>query len=198
MTDFAEVECRLRERGYAVRQFATGAEAAVYLDREIDGVTVGIGGSATIRELGLYERLQSHNTVFWHWEQLPREARRSAMTAEVYLTSVNALARTGELVNIDGTGNRTSSMLFGHRRIFFLVGRNKLTADYDSAVWRARNIAAPQRARQLQVKTPCAERADRCYDCKSPDRICHGLVTLWGPMNGMEAEILLIDQDLGL
>ncbi len=198
MTDFAEVECRLRERGYAVRQFATGAEAAVYLDREIDGVTVGIGGSATIRELGLYERLQSHNTVFWHWEQPPREARRSAMTAEVYLTSVNALARTGELVNIDGTGNRTSSMLFGHRRIFFLVGRNKLTADYDSAVWRARNIAAPQRARQLQVKTPCAERADRCYDCKSPDRICHGLVTLWGPMNGMEAEILLIDQDLGL
>lgn len=198
MTDFAEVECRLRERGYAVRQFATGAEAAVYLDREIDGVTVGIGGSATIRELGLYERLQSHNTVFWHWEQPPREARRSAMTAEVYLTSVNALARTGELVNIDGTGNRTSSMLFGHRRIFFLVGRNKLTADYDSAVWRARNIAAPQRARQLQVKTPCAERADRCYDCKSPDRICRGLVTLWGPMNGMEAEILLIDQDLGL
>ena len=89
-------------------------------------------------------------------------------------------------------------MLFGHRRIFFLVGRNKLTADYDSAVWRARNIAAPQRARQLQVKTPCAERADRCYDCKSPDRICRGLVTLWGPMNGMEAEILLIDQDLGL
>ena len=198
MTDFAEVECRLRERGYAVRQFATGAEAAAYLDREIDGVTVGIGGSATIRELGLYERLQSHNTVFWHWEQPPREARRSAMMTEVYLTSVNALARTGELVNIDGTGNRTSSMLFGHRRIFFLVGRNKLTADYDSAVWRARNIAAPQRARQLQVKTPCAERADRCYDCKSPDRICRGLVTLWGPMNGMEAEILLIDQDLGL
>ena len=80
----------------------------------------------------------------------------------------------------------------------YLIGRNKLTEDYEKAVWRARNIAAPQRAKQLNVNTPCAEQADRCYDCKSPGRICRGLVTLWGPMMSMEAEVLLIDEDLGL
>ena len=198
MTDFTAVEKNLKARGYEVRQFATGAEAAAYLDAAMDGVTVGIGGSATVRELGLYELLARHNTVTWHWEQPAEEARRSAMTTEVYLTSVNALAETGELVNIDGTGNRVASTLFGHRKIYFLIGRNKLAADYDSAVWRARNVAAPQRARQLQAKTPCAERADRCYDCKSSGRICRGMVTLWGPMAGMEAEVLLINQELGL
>ena len=84
------------------------------------------------------------------------------------------------------------------KKVYYLIGRNKLTADYEKAVWRARNIAAPQRAKQLNAKTPCAEQADRCYDCKSPGRICRGLVTLWGPMMSMEAEILLIDEDLGL
>ena len=69
---------------------------------------------------------------------------------------------------------------------------------YDEALWRARNIASPQNARRLGKKTPCAVKGDRCYDCKSPDRICRGLVTLWGPMTGMEAEVLLVDEDLGL
>ena len=105
-----------------------------------------------------------------------------AMDTEVYLCSANALAETGELVNIDGAGNRVASTLFGHRKIYFVVGANKLCPTYEDAVFRARNVAAPQRARQLGAKTPCAVHADRCYDCKSPGRICRGLVTLWGPM----------------
>ena len=120
------------------------------------------------------------------------------MQTDVYLTSVNALAQTGEIVNIDGVGNRVAATLFGHQKVYYLVGRNKLTEDEAQAVWRARNVAAPQRAQQMGAKTPCAEKADRCYDCKSPGRICRGLVTLWGPMLGMEAEVLLIDEELGL
>ena len=82
--------------------------------------------------------------------------------------------------------------------MYFAIGRNKLAPDYEKAVWRARNVAAPQRASQLGRKTPCAVKKDRCYDCKSPERICRGMTTLWGPMTGMEAEVLLIDADLGL
>ena len=91
-----------------------------------------------------------------------------------------------------------ASTLFGHKRLYYVVGRNKLTGTYEEAVWRARNVAAPQRAQQMNKKTPCAIKADRCYDCKSPDRICRGMTTIWGPMMAQTAEVLLIDEDLGL
>ena len=197
MADFETVKKNLEARGYAVRVFATGKEAADYLDAAIDGKSVGFGGSATLDALGLYERLGSHNRTIWHWKDKDA-ARREAMVSDVYLTSVNGLAETGELVNIDGAGNRAAATLFGHEKVYFVIGQNKLAPAYDGAVWRARNVAAPQRARQLGKKTPCAVKCDRCYDCKSPERICRGLVTLWGPMMGMEAEVLLVEEDLGL
>nr|WP_326165387.1 lactate utilization protein [uncultured Oscillibacter sp.] len=195
---FDMVKKELEGRGYTVRTFSSGGEAADYLDAAIDGRSVGFGGSATLDALGLYERLGRHNEVVWHWKQDAAPARRAAMQTEVYLTSVNALAQTGELVNIDGAGNRVAATLFGHEKVYFVIGRNKLAPSYEEAVWRARNVAAPQRARQLGKKTPCAVKCDRCYDCKGPERICRGLVTLWGPMMGMEAEVVLIDEDLGL
>ena len=196
---FDTVKQNLEERGYTVRVFSTGKEAADYLDAAIDGRSVGFGGSATLDALGVYERLGKHNETVWHWKwEDPAAARREAMTTDVYLTSVNALAETGELVNIDGAGNRVAATLFGHEKVYYVIGRNKLSATYHEAVWRARNVAAPQRARQLGKKTPCAVKCDRCYDCKSPERICRGFVTLWGPMMGMEAEVLLVDEELGL
>ena len=189
----------LKEAGFSVHVFDTGAEAAAWLDRQVSGMTVGIGGSATVKALGLYDLLKAHNTVYWHWEQEQDEARLNAMKTDVYLTSSNALAETGEIVNIDGRGNRVSSTLFGHRKVYFLIGQNKLTETYEEAVWRARNIAAPRRARQFNVKTPCvASGGDRCFNCKSPERVCRAMVTLWGPMMGSEAEVLLIREDLGL
>lgn len=196
---FDAVKKNLEARGYAVRVFATGKEAADYLDAAIDGKSVGFGGSVTLDALGLYERLGSHNRTIWHWKWEDKDAaRREALTTELYLTSVNGLAETGELINIDGAGNRVAATLFGHEKVYFVIGRNKLAPTYEEAVWRARNIASPQNAKRLGKKTPCAVSGDRCYDCKSPERICRGLVTLWGPMMGMEAEVLLVDEDLGL
>ncbi len=197
--NFDTVKQSLEARGYTVRAFSTGKEAADYLDAAVDGKSVGFGGSATLDALGLYERLGSHNETVWHWKWEDKDAaRREAMVSDVYLTSVNGLAETGELVNIDGAGNRVAATLFGHEKVFFVIGRNKLAPTCDEAVWRARNTAAPQRARQLGKKTPCAVKCDRCYDCKSPERICRGLAVLWGPMMGMAAEVLLVDEDLGL
>ena len=115
------------------------------------------------------------------------------------LSSVNGLAETGELINIDGAGNRVASTLFGHKRVYFVVGANKIAPDYDAALWRARNIAAPKNAQRLKRKTPCAAKGDRCYDCSSPERICRELVVLWDKPMGVDTmEIVLIDQDLGM
>lgn len=195
---FDTVKKNLEDRGYAVEVFASGAEAAAYLDGAVDGKSVGFGGSMTLDQLGLYDALGKHNTVVWHWKQDAGPARREGMFTDVYLSSANGLAETGEIINIDGNGNRVAATLFGHEKVYFVIGRNKLAPTYEEALWRARNIASPKNAQRLGKKTPCAVKGDRCYDCKSPDRICRGLVTLWGPMMGMETEILLVDEDLGL
>lgn len=196
MSDLRKTAESLRERGFAVACFETAAEATGYLDGKIDGKTVGFGGSVTLKTMGLYDRLTRHNQVAWHWEG-GAEHRTVAALAQVYVTSANGLAETGEIVNIDGAGNRAASTLFGHEKVYFVVGKNKIAPTYDEALWRARNIAAPHNAQKLGKKTPCARLADRCYDCKSPERICRGLVVLWEPMMGAEAEVILVNEDLG-
>ena len=199
--DFTKVKSALEARGFKVSAFPTAAEAARYLNGQINGVSVSFGGSVTLEQMGLFESLGQHNEVLSHWHvpagKDPAEIRAKAMTTEVYLTSANGLAETGEIVNIDGTGNRVSGMLFGHKKVYFVVGRNKLAPDYDGALWRARNIAAPKNAQRLGTRTPCAARGDRCYDCKSPQRICRGLVVLWEAMKGCETEVVLVDEELG-
>lgn len=201
MDQFAVIKKNLEERGYTVSCFATGKEAAAYLDKQIDGKTVGFGGSMTLEEIGLYERLAPHNDVRWH-QRIPegktsKEVRERANAAEIYISSVNGIAETGEIINIDGNCNRIAAILYGHEKVYLVAGKNKLAPDYDSALWRARNIASPRNAKRLGMKTPCAVKADRCYDCKSPERICRGLSVLWSkPMTGA-FEVVLIDEDLG-
>lgn len=185
----------LNARGYSVRHFTTAQQAADYLDEQIDGVSVSIGGSVTVKELGLYPRLSAHNQVIWHWEG---GSLADAANTDVYITSANGLAETGEIVNIDGTGNRAASTLYGHKKVYFVIGSNKIAPDYDGALWRARNIAAPKNAQRLNRKTPCAVKGDRCYDCSNPERICGGLVVLWcRPWGIGEIEVILVDQELG-
>ena len=195
--NFDRVEQALTRARFRCHCFATGQDAAQWLAAECSGKTVGIGGSMTAKAMKLEELLPRTSTVYWHWLTPGPETLANAATAQVYLTSVNALAETGELINIDGTGNRVASGLFGHEKVYFIVGRNKVAPDYDAALWRARNIAGPKNAQKLHKKTPCAIKADRCYDCKSPDRICCGLVVLWRPMMGQDIEIILVDEDLG-
>ena len=201
MTDFSRVKQNLEARGFRVSVFATAAEAADYLDSAIDNTSVGFGGSVTLEQMGLYERLERHDRVNWHWRPTVdgADARQAAMTAEHYITSVNGLAETGELINIDGTGNRVASTLYGHKKVWFVVGRNKLAPTYEEALWRARNIAAPKNAQRLGRKTPCAVHGDRCYDCKSPERICRGLSVIWGRPTPVETmEVVLIGEELGM
>lgn len=196
MADLQKTKQALESRGFSVQLFPDARAASDYLNRAVDGTTAGFGGSVTLEQLGLFDTLSTHNTVFWHWKQ-GGEARQSAAGAAVYFTSANGIAETGEILNIDGAGNRVASMLYGHRRLYIVAGRNKVAPTYEEALWRARNIAAPKNAQRLKTATPCAAKGDRCYDCKSPQRICRGLAVLWAPMMGVETEVILIDQDLG-
>ena len=190
MADIEKLRKNLEDRGIRSSYFATAQAAADYLDRQIDGTTVGIGGSMTVKAMGLYPRLSSHNRVVWHWEGGSLE---EAARTEVYLTSANGVAETGELVNIDGNCNRIASSVYGHKRVYFVVGINKIEPDYDRALWRARN------AQRLGRKTPCAVKGDRCYDCKSPERICRGLSVIWGRPTPVEVmEVVLIGEELGM
>ena len=198
--NFDHLREKLEKNGFAVSVFATGEEAAAYLNEQIDQRTVGMGGSMTIAELGLRESLSRHNVVFSHGftPAPPAQVQQLAAGAEVYLLSANGIAGdTGEILNIDGTGNRVSSSLYGHRKVYILAGRNKISPNFHSALQRVRNVVAPKNAQRLGRKTPCAAKGDRCYDCDSPERICRSLVVLYKKMGSMDMEVVLVDQELG-
>ena len=186
----------LELRGYSVKRFATGEEAAAYLDAQIDGTTVGIGGCMTAKELGLYEKLSVHNEVFWHWIAPGPETIAKANAAAVYISSANAMTEGGEILNIDGNGNRLAGQVYGKKRLFIVAGTNKICPDFDSALSRARNTAAVQNMQRFDGDQPC-HTAGRCLDCRSKSRGCNALLVLWAPMGGMTSEIILIDEELG-
>ena len=189
----------LKREGFAVSCFKTGGEAAEHIAAELEGMTVGIGGSMTIQQIGLYDLLTKKSTVYWHWKQKEPDIRERASHAQAYICSSNAIAETGEIVNIDGNGNRVASMLYGHEKLILVAGVNKIAPDYELALYRARNVAAPLNARRLHRKTPCALGKElKCYDCNSPERICKGVVTLFRPVSSIkETEVVLVGESLG-
>ena len=195
-----ELKARLTALGYRAAVFADAEEACRYLEGAVGGRTVAIGGSMTVREMGLAERLRKAGQVIWHWEpdegETPAGLLQKARCAPLYISSVNAIAESGEIVNIDGTCNRLSSILYGHETVYFVVGRNKIAKDLTAAIERARNIAAPKNAARLGRATPCVK-AGRCANCTSPERICHALSVLYDAPRGASYEVVLIDEDLG-
>ena len=198
--DFTKLKHNLQKNGFQVSVFENARSAAEYLDREIDGMTVGMGGSVTMKQMDLYRKLSAHNDVFSNADTPGRtreEISRDAQTADIYLSSLNGISENGELINIDGTGNRVSAIQYGHKKVYLIAGRNKVAKDYESALYRARNIAGPLNARRLGKKTPCAVKGDKCYDCSSPERICRGLSVLWKKPGCCEYEVILIDEELG-
>lgn len=191
-----------KKNRYSVSFFASGEEAAAYLDGQLNGRVIGFGDSATMSSMKLYEKLSAHNTVYDPNQSKDNdeflEIAQKALTTEIYLTSANALSETGEMVNIDGTGNRVAGSLFGHKKVYFVVSTNKIEPTLEKAVWRARNVAAPKNAMRYKLTTPCAIKGDRCYNCSRPDRICNALVIYLKKMEDIEdVEIILIDEELG-
>ena len=187
----------LELRGFTVKHFATGAEAAEYMIENVQGCSVGIGGCQTAEQLGLYEKLSAHNTVYWHWKVPGAETLKNANAADVYISSANAISETGEILNIDGRGNRLAGQVFGKKKTYIIAGTNKICPDFESALHRARNVAAVENVKRFPFDVPC-KLDGKCHDCRSPQRACNALLVLWGPMMDMEMEIVLIDEELGM
>ncbi len=128
--------------------------------------------------------------------ELSKDVRLKANGTNIYIFSVNGLDETGEIINIDGNCKQIASIFYGHEKVYFVVGKNKNEKDYDSALYGARNIAAPLNAKRLGVETPCAVKGDKYYNCKSPEIIYRGLSVLWNKPMTSEFEVILIDEEL--
>lgn len=188
---------KLQKNGFEVTHFATGEEAAAYIGRSLHGKTVGIGGSMTVRTLNIYDRIRDDNTVFWHMVEPGDETMVRASSAQVYITSANAISEEGYIINIDGRGNRVAGTLMKKEKVYLIVGKNKLCGPFEQAVERARTKAAPPNAQRLECRTPCVMDG-QCHDCASPGRICNALVVLWRrPFWCDSMEVVLIDEELG-
>ena len=195
--DLEKTISNFKSRGFSVSQFETGSEAAAYLCGAITGTTVGIGGCKTADQLGLYDALSENNTVFWHWRDSSPDVRAKENSAEIFICSANAVSEDGELVNIDGAGNRIAGQVFGHKKVYIVIGTNKICPDFDAAVYRARNVAAVLNAARFKKNTPC-QVDGKCHDCRSKERICNAMTVQWFPMMGMETEIVIINEELGM
>lgn len=198
MADLEKTRKNLENRGFRAHVFVTGAEAADYLAQTLHNTCIGIGGSVTIDEIGAYDRLSADNDVIWRWKKPTPDSRERGAAAETFLCSANGVSETGEIVNIDGYGNRVAPTIYGPQRVFLVVGKNKIAPDLNGAIDRARNIAAPLNARRLNRHTPCAVGEPRCHDCRSPEKIC-GVMTVFfmPPTSIKEFHVILVDEDLG-
>ncbi len=137
---------------------------------------VGFGGSETTRSLGLVQALTKQGkTVYDHWQDRGPEAdletRLAQGRCDCFFCSANAVSATGEIVNVDGVGNRNNAMSFGPKKVIIVAGINKVVPDLDAALRRVREVAAPMRAKSLGMATPCAE-TGLCSDCNTAQRIC--------------------------
>ena len=183
-------------RGHTVQFFPKAEDALTYLCEQLHDTEVGIGGSKTVEQLGLYDRLSENNIVYWHWRNKDASIRQKENAAPVFISSANALAESGEIINIDGTGNRLAGQVYGRKKVYFVVGTNKICPSLESAISRARNVAGVQNAARFPVDTPCKQDG-KCHDCRVPGKVCNAMLILWGPMSGMETEVVLIDGEYG-
>ena len=162
------------------------------------GSSVTMGGCVSAREIGLVDSLKVGNYDFID-RDLADDKRAAALKAydvDFFLASCNAITEDGVLVNIDGNANRVSAIAFGPRKVLFIVGMNKVCKDVDSAMKRARNVAAPVNAQRFGLDTPCTKTGS-CMDCKSPDTICCQFLVTRYSRHDDRIYVILVNDSLG-
>lgn len=168
----------LVKNGFDAQYLESGAEALDFILAAVKpGMKVAFGGSMSLQGLGAPAKVAErggvvldHNAPGLSAEE-KAELRRSQLTADLFLSSSNALTLEGDLVNVDANGNRLAALAFGPRKTIVVVGVNKIVRDLDEAFDRIETYAAPMNSRRLDRKTPCAK-TGLCADCEAEDRIC--------------------------
>ncbi len=166
---------------------------------------IGMGNSLTLRETGIYDSLVSGAyDVIDQFEAgiSPEEnlkRRKQSLLTDVYLTGTSAITGNGELVNIDGKGNRVAAMMFGPDKVIVVAGKNKIVESEEAAWQRLRQKAAPALAKRLGRSTPCAQ-TGVCSDCNSPQRICrcYTVIRCQMPADNDRIHVIIVAEDLGL
>ncbi len=199
----ARVVEKLKAHDFGALYVKTKEEAAKEIyNRIVPGAKVGVGGSITIRGLGILDLLKARGDIVYdHWVPGKSEAdsiptRKAQLSADWFLSSVNALTTTGELVSIDGIGNRVNGMTFGPAHVILVAGYNKIVEDVQAGIKRAKNVSAPINAKRLHIDVPCTK-AGRCVDCNSPNRICRAIVIHERRPTYTDMLIILVGEELG-
>ena len=163
-----------------------------------EGSSVTMGGAMSAHEIGLVDALKKGNYNFIDRDAYEdkRAAMLAAYDADVFLSSANAITEDGIMVNIDGNSNRVSAIAQGPRKVVFIVGMNKVCPDPDTAMKRARNVAAPINAQRFGLSTPCAK-TGACMDCKSPDNICCQFLLTRFSRHRDRIHVILVNGNLG-
>jgi len=194
---------RLKKHGFDARLVdETDHARKLVLEMTSAYQTIGFGGSATIRSLGITDELKAGGkTLYDHLapglsSEESLNVRKKQQLCDCFLCSANAVAATGEIINIDGIGNRVAAMTFGPSKAIIVAGINKVRPDVDSALKRLREIAGPMRAKSLDVDTPCAK-TGVCEDCNSVARICNATVILHRRPLLTDISVIIVNQALG-
>ena len=183
-------------KGYYAEDKEEALKIALGLINE--GATITMGGGMSVHEIGLVEALKKGNYNFIDRDEMEdREAAALAgFTADYFLTSANAMTQDGVLVNIDGYGNRVAATVFGPGKVIYIVGMNKVCADPEAALKRARNTAAPTNIQRFDKNTPCSK-TGTCMNCTSPDCICSQILFTRFSMIPNRIHVVLVNDNLG-
>lgn len=178
---------------------ASAVELAMHLMK--DGNTVGFGGSETLKETGLLDAIRNSSLTLIDRDlaKTPEEKKafyfKNAMS-DYFLMSSNAVTIDGELINIDGNGNRVACLIHGPEHVILMVGMNKVVTDVEAGVARVRNMASPANAARLGTRTPCGS-TGHCGDCNSPDCMCCQIVVTRHSRHTGRIKVILIGEELG-
>ena len=193
----------LKGHKFQAEYFESQKKAAEWiLQKAHEATLIGVGGSSTVRGLGVLEVLeQQGKTVFDHYRfSKPMEAveaKRSQLTCDLFLSGANAITESGEIVNMDSSGNRVAAMTFGPKKVIVVAGINKLVSDIPQAFLRIREMVAPVNAKRLGLKTPCAE-TGKCSDCDVPQRICNVSMVLYRKPSLSDISVAIVGEQLGI
>lgn len=159
---------------------------------------IGMGNSLTLDALGIKKIWKKQTSaIYQHAPDSSESETKKALLADVYLTSANAISCDGQIINIDGTGNRTAATCYGPKHVIYVIGKNKITPSLEEAIKRARNTAAVKNAKRYNRKTPCTI-TGKCEDCLSPECIC-GIMTIHRKQPyGLKITVILVNEEAGL
>lgn len=177
------------------------AAVAKVLELIPEGSSISWGGTMTMNEAGIMDALKAGNyeLIDRSTAKTPQEQKElfaKTVCSDYFFMGSNAVTMDGELVNIDGNGNRVACLCCGPENVIVLAGMNKVAANVEEAYSRVRNVAAPINALRLEKETPCASKG-KCYDCQSPGCICSQIVVTRRSQKPGRIKVILIGEDLG-